>query len=250
MGSGLLPGPTPRVGLALPSPLLGAAPPLGRAGEAQPRRGIASVWGRAAPAFVPHAHPRRAPPANPALLARPGPSPGPPRAGSAPSSSQLAARGFTPPLALSEPHASGCSSAPVPRPPPQPPPRVLLFSLSLAVEPGVLGLAPRRNHSAPLTLLRRLRALLGRPPSFPACAQLFAAGTRKRAPRLRPLRGLARSRRPLPAGWERSPRPPRRLALPKPSALPARALRAPASPGSCQCGDCAGKHGDRGNDPH
>lgn len=121
-------------------------------------------------------------------------------------------------------------------------------------------------------LLRRAAASLQPPSAAPARSpgaasastprsSLPPTGTRGRAPWLHLLpRTRALPARPLPAQASERPaarppvplacRSPGALALSEASALPARALRAPASPGSCQCGDCAGKHGDRGNDPH
>lgn len=211
---------------------------------------------------MPRAHPHRVRPANPALLARPRTFLSPTQAGPAPSRSPHSAAE----LALLPSLSTSCTPRGVapplsPSPPPQPPERVLPFPLSLlpsrglgshSAEPlGLAGLAP----PPPRSVFREAAV-------SPTLESLPPGRTRGRAARLRPLRGPARSWRglspPTQATGRSAPSFPLAsrspgalaLALSKASALPAGALRAPASPGSCQCGDCAGKHGDRGNDPH
>lgn len=217
---------------------------------------------------MPRASPHRVRPANPALLARPGALLASTQAGPASSSSRsghsTAELALTPPpLTLHELHASGCSSAPVPEPAP---------ATSRACAPFPLSLLPSRrlgSHSAePPGTRRPCPAASARSPreatASPTLGSRLPLRTRGRADRLRPLRGPAHSWRglscpplpPHPAGHRAlGPLLPARLALLSRAlrgkrAPGPRALRAPASPGSCQCGDCAGKHGDRGNDPH
>lgn len=235
--------------------------PEARPTERRPaRQGIASAWRSAEAAFVPRARPLLAFPANPALLARPWAFSGPPRAVPAPSRFQHSAtelsllpslstsstpRGVAPPCPQARPHNLPSLSSPfrsvssLPATPALGPCRTA--RVSPALDPHVRACRSRGHSVCPLQLaapdpapgraswlrpLPRTHALLARPPP--------GAG--------RPARG----RFPL---LPRSPHAPA-LALSKASALPAGALRAPASPGSCQCGDCAGKHGDRGNDPY
>lgn len=166
-------------------------------------------------------------------------------------------RALTPPLTLHEFHDSRCSSAPGPSPPPQSRELVLSFPLSLLPTSRAGSRAPQSGTSLCRLAPTPPRGLPRQPPRSPP--QLFAcdlkSGSRALTPPPHPPRGLARSGPGLSLAQAAehsaaSPSFPARLALSKASALPARALRALASPGSCQCGDCAGKHGDRGNDPH
>lgn len=254
--------PSGRAGSVAP----GAGRSRGQTTRSRDRQGIASVWGSAEPAFVSRAHSLRVLLANPALLARPGAFPGPVWAGPAPSRSKHFAtersllpslstsstiRGVAPPLARVHPRNLGSLCSPFP---------------SVFCRLAALGLALRRAARVSAASLLRLRAVsLGRhrvphPQPF-ACDP--KSGSRVLTP---PPHPSADSRARGPASHSRRPRSARRppppsllrsrspgtltLALSKASALPARALRALASPGSCQCGDCAGKHGDRGNDPH
>lgn len=174
-------------------------------------------------------------------------------------------RALTPPLTLHEFHDSRCSSAPGPSPPPQSRELVLSFPLSLlpasragsgALQSGtsLFRLAPTPPRGLPGQPPRpppaalRLRPEVGVP--RPDSAPHPPADSRARGPASHSRR--PRSTRPPPPPSLLGSRSPGALALElsKASALPARALRALVSPGSCQCGDCAGKHGDRGNDPH
>lgn len=219
---------------------------------------------------MPRALPRRVRPANPALLARPGAFLSPTQAGPAPSRSRHSAAAE---LTLLPSLSTSCTPRGVapplsPSPPPQPPERVLPFLPSVSCHPGVSGLTPRSRWVSP-ALPRRLRARSarslarcrpGRRFSHPRLAasrpDSGSRGPTPPPPRTRAL--LARPLLPTQATGRSAPSFPLAsrspgalaLALSQASALPAGALRAPASPGSCQCGDCAGKHGDRGNDPH
>lgn len=220
------------------------------------RQRIASVWRPAEAAFV-----SRALPANPALLARPREVPGPPRAGPATSRSQYSAtelsllpslstsstpRGVAPP---SSPESASASSGPC----------ALLFPLTLLPSSRPESRAPHGGPGLSGLAQTPPRVLLQQPLCLPPPARCLGPGLGVARPDSAHSRGLARFH----------PASPRRRLLgtrlpPPPSSLtsrarsrallgeraPGRRVRAPASPGSCQCGDCAGKHGDRGNDPH
>ena len=160
-------------------------------------------------------------------------------------------RGVAPPLARVHPRNLGSLCSPFPS-----------VSCRLAAQ----GLALYRAARVSSASLLRLRAVSLGSHRVPH-PQLFAcdpkSGSRALTP---PPHPPADSRARGPASHSRRPRSTRpppppsligsrspgalALALSKASALPARALRALVSPGSCQCGDCAGKHGDRGNDPY
>lgn len=222
---------------------------------------------------MPRASPHRVRPANPALLARPGASLDPTQLG--PSFFPLPTLQSRTPVSLARllsllPSLStSCTPRGVapplsPSPPPHPPECVL---------PVPLGLFLPSRRLAWVSLRRAFRgssglaqppppAPSGRPPLLPPQARVFPAGLGvarlDSAPSANPRTpGVASSppvQSPPPGHRALGPLLPvrslARLALSEASALPAGALRAPASPGSCQCGDCAGKHGDRGNDPH
>lgn len=211
---------------------------------------------------MPRAHPHRVRPANPALLARPGTflSPTLGWAGSFPLLA-LCSRARTPPLTLHELHASGCSSAPVPESAPATSRACAPFSpQSLAIQASWVSLRRASGTRRPCPAASALCLPRGRRFSHPRIAS-SRPDSGSRGPTPPPPRPRALLARPLPPRRPPGARAPSfplasrspgalALALSKASALPAGALRAPASPGSCQCGDCAGKHGDRGNDPH
>lgn len=212
---------------------------------------------------MPRAHPHRVRPANPALLARPGTFLGPTLgwAGSFPLLA-LRSRARTPPLTLHELHASGCSSAPVPESAPATSRACAPFSpQSLAIQAPWVSLRRASGSRRPCPAASALCLPRGRRFSQPQDRFLPAGLGVARpdsAPSADPRAPGAASPLPTQATGRSAPSFPLAsrspgalaLALSKASALPAGALRAPASPGSCQCGDCAGKHGDRGNDPH
>lgn len=237
----------------------------GQPTRCQARQGIASVWGPAEVAFLPSAHTLHVHSANPALLAHPGAIRGPTQAGPAPSRSfplpVLSTRALTPPLTLHEFHASGCSSAPVPESAPATSKACALLS-SQSCHLAALGLALRRAARASPASFRRLRALSPcghRPLQLASFLPDLGSRALTPPPPADPRTPGAASPPRRPPSTLRPPTPSPlssrfpgslALALSAASALPARALRAPISPGSCQCGDCAGKHGDRGNDPY
>lgn len=149
---------------------------------------------------------------------------------------------------------------PCPRVRPRNLPSLCSLFPSLCCQPVALGIVLRRAAWVSPASYRHLRAFASRSRRV-SHPQLAASdpdsGSRALTPPLprtralpaRPLPGAGRGAQGCLPLLPRSPRAPA-LALSKASALSAGALRAPASPGSCQCGDCAGKHGDRGNDPH
>lgn len=149
------------------------------------------------------AHPLRVFPANPALLARPGALPGPPRAGPAPRRCRYSAAELTPPLTLHKFHASRCGSALSPSPPPQPSELVLSFPLTLlpSSRPGYRapqsGLGLSRLAPTPPGIL------LPQPPRLPPAARHLRPGLGVARPDSAPP---ADSRAPGPASPRRRPR--------------------------------------------
>lgn len=143
----------------------------------------------------------------------------------------LGSRARTPPRTLHEFHASGCSSAPVPESAPATS-RASALSLSL---PTSLSLLPSRRLGSPAPQSAPGPCgLAPPPPRAPRPSSPPPGRPRGRAPRLRPSRGPARSRRGL-SPTQATERPAASRRWPALLALPgrprSRALRGERAPG-------------------